>query len=488
MLRKFRITLQILFFALFCVLFIGGFSTGLKFILRCNPYTVLITSLSSRSVVVPYLIIGGVVLVITIFMGKIFCGMFCPLGAMIDFFDWASRGRQKKAKQPYRPPYSLERLKYAVAIMLLVAALFGITFPLFMDPLSIAPTIFAVLLLPFMQFLPGQEAVPPVVANGGYLGSFTVFILMVVIFGGSIFDRRFWCQYICPTGAFLGIISRFSLLKRVVDPQRCVSCGVCQSRTCPTRAIIGDHYEKTFKGECILCGNCSADPRGCTRFVFAPPGSESVGANIERRTVVSGIFAGLFLTPTLLPGVSSRMRKMETPIRPPGAVDEAAFLSLCITCGACLRMCPENALHPCTMAQDGFLVWNTPKLVARKGYCLKDCIACSAVCPTGALVPITVEQKRERKVGTAMVDRSLCRPWRQQYPCMICAKKCPYGAIDTHVISDGNRTWEVPIVDRRKCVGCGMCEFFCPVQPEAAIRVSSSGEKRIKLARKKQAG
>jgi Fe-S-cluster-containing hydrogenase component 2 len=35
-----------------------------------------------------------------------------------------------------------------------------------------------------------------------------------------------------------------------------------------------------------------------------------------------------------------------------------------------------------------------------------------------------------------------------------------------------------PIVDERICVGCGICEWVCPVEPLGAIRVDSSGDKR----------
>jgi MauM/NapG family ferredoxin protein len=168
--------------------------------------------------------------------------------------------------------------------------------------------------------------------------------------------------------------------------------------------------------------------------------------------------------------------------RPPGAVEESVFLSRCITCDACVSVCPQNALHPCTIGADRVINWNTPKLVPRIGYCEEECTRCSEACPTGALLPIKVEEKEERKIGTAYVERGICRSWRMQYKCIICARKCPYEAIDRVTIENENgREFEVPIVNKRKCNGCGICEYKCPLKSESAIKVSSYGEKRIKV-------
>jgi Fe-S-cluster-containing hydrogenase component 2 len=91
------------------------------------------------------------------------------------------------------------------------------------------------------------------------------------------------------------------------------------------------------------------------------------------------------------------------------------------------------------------------------------------------LEPFTVEEKAYLYLGTASVDRSTCIAWAFGRDCMICDEACPYDAISPDVSEDGVLR---PYVDENKCVGCGMCEYVCPVEPLGAIRVSSAGDRR----------
>ena len=70
---------------------------------------------------------------------------------------------------------------------------------------------------------------------------------------------------------------------------------------------------------------------------------------------------------------------------------------------------------------------------------------------------------------------------------IICARKCPYQDIEkVNIENENDREFEVPVVDRRKCTGCGICEYRCPVKSESAIKVFAYGEKRIKVKKKKR--
>jgi NAD-dependent dihydropyrimidine dehydrogenase PreA subunit len=114
-------------------------------------------------------------------------------------------------------------------------------------------------------------------------------------------------------------------------------------------------------------------------------------------------------------------------------------------------------------------------LVPRIGPCAAECTACGQVCPTDALAPFTVEEKYWIYLGTAAIDRSTCLVWAQGRQCLICDEYCTYDAIYWKQDEQGRR---VPYVDEFRCVGCGLCENACPIQPLAAIRVSSIGDKR----------
>ena len=98
-------------------------------------------------------------------------------------------------------------------------------------------------------------------------------------------------------------------------------------------------------------------------------------------------------------------------VRPPGSLPEEAFLSRCIKCGQCMRICPTNVLHPAGLEAGLEGLW-TPKLNFRIGTsgCQHTCIACGNLCPTAAIRPIALDERMGRnqfaskgpiKIGTA---------------------------------------------------------------------------------------
>ena len=122
-------------------------------------------------------------------------------------------------------------------------------------------------------------------------------------------------------------------------------------------------------------------------------------------------------------------------VRPPGALSEEEFLSRCIKCGQCMRVCPTNVIHPAGL-QGGLEGLWTPVLNFRMGTsgCQFNCIACGNVCPTAAIRPLTLDerlgkrnyaQKGPIRIGTAFVDRGRCLPWAMNRPCIVCQENCP---------------------------------------------------------------
>jgi MauM/NapG family ferredoxin protein len=492
-LRTIRIIAQILFFSLFTVAFFAlarnpeALSGRSQIFLRLNPLVGFAATLASGRVLAPILFMAVAVAAATALFGRFFCGAVCPLGALIDFSDSYLFGAMRKASR--RPPLYLRKLKYVLLLAIGVLALGGAVMPLFMDPISVLTRIFTLVVYPLASLI-GVHIVRPAGAALGvgglryativvplFYGIAGAVLLMAVTLVGGFWDRRFWCQYICPSGAFFGLLSRAPLFRRTVDQQRCNACARC-ARVCPTRAIDARDVGRTQSAECIECGLCSADPRLCTRFaVTAPSLADSRGPDLQRRHIIGGALAGLALIPAYSAAAAAKRDSTGRMIRPPGAVPEQAFGAQCIACGQCMKTCPTNALQPCGLG-DGFHRLYTPKVVPRIGGCEEKCHACGHACPTGAIRGLTYEEKRFAKIGTAVVNRRRCLAWEQNKECLVCDEVCPYNAIVPMVVETTTGPFKVPVVDEDLCIGCGMCEQHCPITDKAAIVVYRFGENR----------
>lgn len=495
MTRKIRIISQIAFFVIFiALLFVFGNKTFVhrlptELFLQLNPLVFLITSIASRAVIFAVLPGALIVTLLTLFFGRFFCGFICPLGSAIDFSDKFifEKYRFKKA----RPSLVLQKLKYVLLFTLFIFALLGVVAPFFMDPISIATRISASLIDPALRFLGLTTSTTATTISNLFLkepktvaivalampGSAVVLLITLLVFAGSFVDRRFWCQYVCPSGAFFALLSRFSFFRRHIVCEKCNQCKLCSSRTCPTRAIDPENFTITSTAECILCGLCATNKRSCTVVNFAKPKKAEIKSiDIRRRHVLSGLLLGI-TTPVVLRGTTAGSSSVQ-PVRPPGSIPEDEFLTRCIACGACIKACPNHALGPSGIF-DGLHRISTPRLMALNGFCEPGCTACTHVCPTVALRPVKTEDKPYVKMGTAVVDKHQCLAWKGDSRCMICMQKCPYQAITEEEIESGDTTISGPVVDKNLCTGCGACERFCATNPESAIRVFAYGERRI---------
>jgi ferredoxin len=114
---------------------------------------------------------------------------------------------------------------------------------------------------------------------------------------------------------------------------------------------------------------------------------------------------------------------------------ENEFLSRCIKCGQCMRICPTNVIHPAGLVGGLEGLW-TPVLNFRIGTsgCQHKCIACGNMCPTSAIRPISLDERLGQnqfatrgpiKIGTAFIDRGRCLPWAMDIPCIVCQENCP---------------------------------------------------------------
>ncbi|MFQ5913850.1 MAG: 4Fe-4S dicluster domain-containing protein [Nitrospinota bacterium] len=151
-------------------------------------------------------------------------------------------------------------------------------------------------------------------------------------------------------------------------------------------------------------------------------------------------------------------------LRPPGAAPEEEFLDLCCGIGACAEACPADAIQLRPREDDPNRL--APIIVPDEAPCLAcEELACMAACPSGALTSVSREAIR---IGHARVSAATCLAWGGvDLSCNYCVDRCPLGtaAISMEKTAHGKG----PAV-KEGCIGCGVCEYFCPTHP-AAIRV-----------------
>ncbi|MBI5213684.1 MAG: 4Fe-4S dicluster domain-containing protein [Nitrospirae bacterium] len=147
-------------------------------------------------------------------------------------------------------------------------------------------------------------------------------------------------------------------------------------------------------------------------------------------------------------------------LRPPGALSEIDFIAKCIRCGKCTQVCPYRSIRIASL-MDGLTIMGTPFIKAREIPCYL-CMKCPPVCPSGAL-DRNLKHKKDVRMGAALINRKECLAW-QGTICRSCYQSCPI--FDEAIRLDSELR---PFIDKKKCVGCGICENVCPVEPAAII-------------------
>ena len=460
-----------------------------------------------------------VILLPTLLLGRFFCGWICPMGTLQHFVgnmhSESKRGKQRIDSNRYK---RWQTLKYVVLIAGLIAAYFGSMAIGWLDPFSLLVRSVGLALLPAFNFAMRAVLAPLEHSNIAFIKStgtalhgalqatvldfrqthfaqgLALGILFLVILAASLRVTRLWCRSICPLGALLGAASRFSILGLHKDPAACDKCNRCLLNCQGGDDPIGGVPWR--KAECLMCMNCVGScPHDSLQFRFFRKEKEVASPDIGRRKAMTGVAAGAVIVPLMRANTGMGKSRHDRLLRPPGSLEEADFLSRCIRCGECMKVCPNNSLHP-ILDQAGLEGLWTPTLVPRIGYCEPSCVLCSEVCPTGAIWQLTPKEKgwvvgvsehqnQPVRLGTAFYDRGRCLPWAEATECIVCEEWCPVSPKAIYVqeaqVIDSTgvvKTLKQPRVDPSRCVGCGACEYACPLQERPAVYVTSIGESR----------
>ena len=489
MLRKIRIVTAGVFFILITLLFLD-FTGALHLWFGWMAKIQLLPAVLALNVAV---IIGLALL--TLLFGRVYCSVICPLGVFQDIVSWLS-GRRKGKKNRFGFKKERKWLRYGVLVLFIVLMLVGLnSIALLIAPYSAWGRIATSLLAPVYGWC--NNLLAAISAHFGsyafyptevYLKSLPVLIVALVTFIIIVIlawrGGRTWCNSICPVGTTLGLLSRFSLFRPVIDTDKCTGCTLCGKR-CKASCIDTKNHKIDYS-RCVACFDCIENCNsGAIHYKCAWGKKMPVQAGHDaaaetdkgRRAFLAGaaLVAGAATVEAkkkqLAEGVAALEDKKVperdvTPV-PAGAVSVKHFYSHCTACQLCVSECPNGVLRPsarlATLMQ--------PEMAFEDGFCRIECNRCSQVCPTGAIKPVdSPADKSAIQIGHAVVIPENCVVNRDGVSCGNCARHCPVGAITMVPRSEGDRL-KVPAVNPAQCIGCGACEFHCPARPVSAIYV-----------------
>ncbi len=211
----------------------------------------------------------GVMFLLTLLFGRVYCSVICPLGILQDFILrcklWTLKitKKGKKFKTKYEKP--INWLRYGVFFITALLFVIGVSFPLLMlDPYSNFGRITVSLFKPIVVWLNNIAA--SILTSFGNYSLYNVYIensswlvvgiaavVLVVLILLVWKKERIWCNTMCPVGTLLGFISRFSLF-RITLKDNCVGCKLCET-SCKSRCIDVEN-RKVDHSRCVTCFNC----------------------------------------------------------------------------------------------------------------------------------------------------------------------------------------------------------------------------------------
>lgn len=461
--------------------------------------------------------------IFAIIFGRVYCSFVCPFGILMDIIHRMSYSKKRRLKYAYSKGKNILRALFltlaAFSIVLGYTALLGL-----IEPYSLYGKIMgsfascigtAINQISSALYAEGIYFLQPTSGKTQIsLAAFSLSIFILAAISIASYARgRIFCNTICPVGAFLGLLSRFSLFKISIDKNSCVSCGICE-KLCKAQCINSKEKRLDFS-RCVLCFNCAAKcPKSSVKILptypFKKTPQSEVGKNLptpkdeassqkyecefSRRSFYKNgalSLAALALTrnafaekgregrcassSNISPFKNPRSQRKDSRLAvPAGAGSVENFLSKCTGCQACVSACETFILKP-SISEWGWGGIMQPFMDFRNGYCLHACNSCTEVCPVGAIAYKSVEEKKKIKIGTAILMKSLCVVETDGTDCAACAEHCPVQAIEMRPYKP-EKSLYIPHVHSRVCIGCGACEYICPVKPKKAIVIKGLAE------------
>ena len=158
--------------------------------------------------------------------------------------------------------------------------------------------------------------------------------------------------------------------------------------------------------------------------------------------------------PDLVNKLTNGEKKFSIPkklLNPPGAVDN--YEEKCTACEKCIEVCPFDSI---ILFEDKDLNKDIARIDPYKTACYlcKD-IPCSSICPDGALEPLT--SRLDINLGFAAATFHCLNQKAKEKICDKCQKVCPF--LDACITFN---KFNIPSIDKKLCLGCGICAEHCP--------------------------
>lgn len=209
---------------------------------------------------------------------KAFCSWLCPVGTLSEYL-WRAGGQifRRNFHLPRWVDLPLRGLKY-----LLLA--------FFVWAIANMP---ADAIREFMRTPYGAIADVRMLNFFRYLGE-TAAIVLGVLMVASVLVQNFWCRYLCPYGALLGLTSLLSPLRIRRSEKACIDCAKC-AKACPS-ALPVDTLITIKSAECTGCPECVAvcPAEGALEMALPPWGSPAKGRRLPAWAMAVGIAALFF--------------------------------------------------------------------------------------------------------------------------------------------------------------------------------------------------
>jgi len=466
-------------------------------------------------------VLVAVLLLITLFFGRIYCSVICPAGVLQDIINrlFCVGKKKKKGSRRFRYHRPHNWLRYVLLALTGGLALFGfMELCTLLDPYSNFGRISANLFRPVAFWINNILA-----AGLNKAGNYTLIhtsirtvttastiaasVALIVFIVMVIFRGRLFCNTLCPVGALLSVVSRYSFFRISFDNDKCSKCKACE-QTCKAEAINTENMS-VDTSRCVGCFNCLSSCRKdalhyrkllktlCIRHCEGDSPKQSIdylhtgllhsvrnddkhgvlqkenNADYSRRVFIATSTAIATALPVAILNAKQHQQDnneatdddYQGPVTPPGSLNITRFKEKCTACHLCVTKCPSNVLRPAGL-EYGFGYMLKPFMSFHNSYCNYSCTACSEVCPTGAIQPITEEDKKTIQVGIARLYLDLCIVNTEETSCGACSEHCTTQAV--HMVPYKG-TLTIPQIEPDLCIGCGGCESICPVRPKRAI-------------------